>query len=190
MNVTLTPEAIEERAAEYREVEPLYTVEQEHLELLPADLAEGDYGWRDVEWIVQWYYRRELGGYPDRERRAGEAAFRENDYEAVREAVAAASEADAAADALEALTALEGVDVPMASALAMFVDPERFLVVSEREWATLRAAGELDEPYPDAPDVADYERCLDAARGVAADCDCDLWTVYRALWRLGGEREE
>jgi hypothetical protein len=39
-------------------------------------------------------------------------------------------------------------------------------------------------------DVADYERYLGVVRGVAERCDCDLWTVYRALWRLGGERDE
>jgi hypothetical protein len=90
---------------------------------------------------------------------------------------------------LGALTALDGVDVPVASGFLMFLDPSAFVVCGEREWSVLREAGELADPYPDAPSPADYERYLRTCRGVAADCDCDMWTLYRALWRLWKDRD-
>ncbi|AGB32700.1 hypothetical protein C488_08627 [Natrinema pellirubrum DSM 15624] len=172
------------KAREYREREPLYAVEAEQLETLPAAFAAGEYGRRDAVWVVRWYYRRFLGDYPDADRRAAEDHFRDNDFETVRSAIAAAVDAADAAAAVEALTALEAVDVPVASAFCMFLDPDEYVVVGPREWAMLRDADELERPYPDPPSVADYERYLERCRTLADRFDCDLWTLYRALWRL------
>ena len=180
----LTRERVEARAAEYAEEEPLYVVEDEELSGLPSALAAGEYGRRDVEWVVQWFYRRYLGDYPDRGRREGESAYRENDFEAVRDAVAGAIEADGLAEKVDALTDLSGVDVPVASAFLQFVDPGRFVVLGPREWSALVEAGELDRPYPDEPSVEDYAAYLEACRDVAERTGCDLVPVQRTLWRL------
>ncbi|MDZ7701569.1 MAG: hypothetical protein U5J98_05595 [Halobacteriales archaeon] len=185
--MTLTRAAVEEAAAAYAESEPLYTVEAEEIEGLGPALASGEFGWRDAEWVVQWYYRRRLGEVPNRERREREAAYDENDYEAVRDALAAAAGADDDLEALDALTGLAGVDVGVASAFLLFLDPEQYLVVSDREWRALAAAGELDGPVPDPLTPEDYGAYLEAARAVADRLDCTLWTLYRALWRLGAE---
>ncbi|MFT4922602.1 MAG: hypothetical protein ACI8XM_001819 [Haloarculaceae archaeon] len=184
----LTPSLVARTAAAYEEVQPLYAVEEEHREMLPEMLAGGDFGWRDPEWIVQWYYRRFLGAYPDDRRRAREDAYDENTYEEVRDAISGALDADDVAAKLDSLTALSGVDVPVGSAFCQFLHPDRYLVVSEREWEPLRAAGELDGPYPDPPSVAAYETYLGACRTVAERCDCSLWTLYRALWTVGAEQ--
>lgn len=183
----ITRAVVEARAAEYADEEPLHAVEAEQVEGLPGAFASGSYGWRDAEWVVRWYYRRFLGGYPEERRRAAEAGFGENDYEAVRSAVTDALDASDDAGAVRRLTDLDGVDVPVASAFLMFADPGSYVVVGEREWAVLAAAGELAAPYPDPPSVAEYVAYLDACRSVADRVDCDLWTLYRALWRLHGE---
>ncbi|SEW03310.1 hypothetical protein [Natrinema salifodinae] len=172
------------KAREYRENEPLDTVEREQIETLPAAFASGEYGRRDAAWVVRWYYRRFLGDYPDRERRAAEEAFRENDFEAVRAAIADAVAATDAATGLDRLTDLDAVDVPVASAFLAFIEPDEYVVVGPRVWATLREAGELDRSYPDPPSVPAYEDYLERCRALADRFDCDLPSLYRALWRL------
>lgn len=175
---------IESLAAAYAESEPLYGVEAAHVETLPTALADGEYGRRDVMWIVRWHYRRFLGAYPGADRRAAEAAFEHNDFEDVRAAIRNALAAETTRDALERLRSLRGVDVPVASAVLFFLDPGAYLVVGEREWTALEAAGELSAPYPDPMTANAYERYLGACRAVAERCECDLWTLYRAVWRL------
>ena len=185
----LTPSLVAEQAREYRESEMLSDTEREHLEILPGMFADGEYGRRDAEWVVQWYFRRYLGAYPNADRRAAESAYGENDFEAVRDTIAAVEAADADAERVRLLTSLEGVDVRIASAFLQFMFPEKHIVVGDREWATLHEAGELDRPYPDPPDVEAYLTYLDVCREVADRCDCDLWTLYTALWRLWNDVE-
>ncbi len=181
----LTAERIAEKRGEYPAAQPLSTVEEEHREMLPETFASGDYGWRDAEWVVQWYYRRFLGAYPDSERRRVEETYGTNSFEDVRAAIAGAVGAEAMADKLESLTALEGIDVPVGSAFLQFIAPDRYIVVSGREWEVLRRTGEIGDDYPDPPTVPDYERYLETTRTLASRRDCDLWGLYRALWVLG-----
>ncbi|MEF8773274.1 MAG: hypothetical protein V5A23_00050 [Halobacteriales archaeon] len=181
--MALTPDTVEALADDYHDTQPLAAIEDEHYEMLPSALAAGDFGWRDAEWIDQWFYRRFLGTYPDAARRERESAYGDNDYEAVRDAIAEAADAAETRAKLEALTTLSGVDVPVASAFLQFLDPEAYLVMSAREWTVLRNAGELDAAYPAEPDAGDYERYLSACRDVADRCGSDLRTVYRALWQ-------
>jgi hypothetical protein len=183
----LTRSLVETKASEYRAEEPLHAVEQQHLEIVPGTFAGDDYGWRDVEWIVQWYFRRHLGGYADRERRAAEDAIRENDFGDVVGVLVAVAKADTTDERLAGLTSLVGVDVPVASAFLTFMFPDRYVVVGRREWGVLHAAGELDRPYPDQPGDDDYRVYLAACRDLADRFDVDPWTIYRALWRLADE---
>ncbi|WP_121742107.1 hypothetical protein [Natronorubrum halophilum] len=183
----LTRSLVETRAREYREREALYTVEQENLETLPGAFESGEYGRRDTAWVVRWYYRRFLGDYPDAERRKAEEELRDNDFEAVRSAISDAVDAVDAGDVavgIDRLTDLEAVNVPVASAFCMFIDPDASLVVGPREWAALRTANELEQPYPAPPSISEYETYLERCRSLADRFDCDLWTLYRALWRL------
>ncbi len=183
----LTHSVVQARAEEYQQEEPLYTVEQEQIDLLPKAFADGEFGWRDAEWVVRWYYRRFLGEFPNAERRELEEQFGRNDFETVRETIVTVASTPDLAERVDRLTALEGVDVQVASAFLFFVDPDAYVVLGEREWTVLREAGELDEPYPDSPSVADYERYLERCRSAADRLECDLWTLYRALWRLWKE---
>jgi hypothetical protein len=181
----LTASVVRDRAREYAETEPLYDVEQQHVGMLPDTFAGGEYGRRDVQWVVRWYFRRYLGSYPDRDRREVEAAFQDNDFEAVLDTLeAVATGAADSAEALALLTDLAGVDVAVASAFLQFLAPERYVAIDERTWRVLRATGELEEPYPDPPTVEDYRRFDEACRRVMDRTDVDAWTLYRALWRL------
>ena len=169
--------------ANYRDVEPLYAVEREAVETLPDAFREGDYGPRDAEWVVQWYFRRFLGAYPDAERRRVEGAFEDADRADVRAAIASSCDAPDYDAALSALLDLPGVDVEVGSAFLLFVDPERYQVVGEREWRVLADLAGLDGDYPDSPGVGDYGRYLDAARDVAARHGLTQWELYTVLWR-------
>jgi hypothetical protein len=187
--MALTAEDVTAAADRYESTQPLAAVEAEHREFLPDLLASGEFGWRDPEWVVQWFYRRHLGTYPDRERREREAAYGENDYEAVQTALTTAAETDDSTEKLDALTALSGVDVPVASAFLAFLHPDRYLVCSEREWRALHAHGELDRSYPAPPTAGEYEDYIAVARAVAERCDCSLPTLARACWVLGADDE-
>lgn len=180
----LTRDLVERKAEEYGREEPLYGVEREQIETLPGAFAAGEFGPRDAEWVVRWYYRRYLGAFPDDRRRAIEERFRRNDFEPVRRAVADAVATDDPGTRIERLTDLDGVGVPVASAFLLFVDPEFSIVVGDREWAVLRAADALADPYPDPPSIDEYRAYLEACRSLAEALDCDAWTLYRALWRL------
>ncbi|MGM0606505.1 MAG: hypothetical protein ACQETB_12660 [Halobacteriota archaeon] len=192
----LSRSIVETKASEYAEVEPLYTVEAEQIELFADTVSGGQFGWRDVEWIVQWYFRRYLGAYPDAERRSTEAAFRENDFDAVVETLTAVVETaaptaqvDTDTEAmLDRLTSLSGVDVPIASAFLQFLFPDRYVVVDERLWGELESIGAIDRSYPDPPSVEAYRLFQSACAELADRFGVDGWTVYRALWRLSTER--
>lgn len=184
----LSRSIVMDEAESYRESEPLVTVEDQHLDILPGMFAEGEFGRRDAEWVVRWYFRRFLGSYPDAERRSREEQFRENDFDRVHGLLQELTALDVD-EALARLTDLDGVDVPVASAFLQFADPDSYIVVGEREWSALSEAGELSEPYPDPLPPAAYETYLDTCRALAADFDCDLTTLYRALWRLSVPEE-
>ncbi|MEY7850797.1 hypothetical protein AB7C87_16525 [Natrarchaeobius sp. A-rgal3] len=181
----LTRSIVEAEARAYREHAPLAVVEAENVETLPGAFASGEYGRRDAAWVVRWYYRRFLGEYPDDERRDAEDRFWNNEFDAVRAAVGDAVHADDAAAGVESLTCLEGVDVPVASAFLAFVAPEEYVVVGPRTWSTLEAAGELERVYPDPPSIPAYETYLERCHELADRFDCDPWTLYTALFRLG-----
>ena len=186
----LTRTLVKTKVHEYTEEEPLYPIEQEHVETLPEAFRSGQYGRRDAEWVVQWYFRRFLGTYPDAERRATEAAFRGNDFEAVRDALAGVVDSDTTVARLNHLTTLAGVDVPVASAFLQFLFPSRYVVVGEREWSVLCTAGELDKPFPDPLGAEAYLTYHEACRTLADRLDIGAWTLYRALWRLGAPESD
>ena len=185
--MALTREVVLEKAEEYAETEPLYAVESENIDTLPQAYRSGNYGWRDAVWVVRWYYRRYLGEYPDDQRRAGEAAFGDNEFDEVRTAIAEAASADDLDTKLETLTSLRGVAIPIASAFLMFLDPEEYVVIGDREWRVLAEDGTLDPDVPESFTTEDYTTYLEACREQCETFDCTMWTLYRAIWRLGAD---
>lgn len=180
----LTPDLVSRKAEEYEDEEPLYAVEAEHIETLPDAFGSGDYGWRDAMWVVQWHYRRYLGEYPDSRRRSAEKSFESNDFDAVHEAIATAVATDNLGDRIGVLTDLEGVDVPVASAFLMFIDPEQFIVIGDREWRVLADAGRVPPEVPERFSTDDYRTYLRACRSRCEAGGYSMWSLYRAIWRL------
>jgi hypothetical protein len=182
---TLTTTLVRDRAAEYETEEPFDMRERDHLDTFPDALAAGDLHWRDTEWVVRWYFRRYLGEYPHADRTAIEDTYAENGFDVVRDALADAVASDDPETAVRRLTTLEGVDVRVASAFLAFFAPESHVAVGTRTWAALHDAGELGEPYPEELRPDDYVAYLETCRELSDRLDCSLWTLYRALWRLG-----
>jgi hypothetical protein len=179
-----------EKSREYEQYEPLYLVEQERLETLPDAFENGSVVWKDVEWVVRWYYRRYLGEFPHGTRESIERRFKQNDWEAVRETIESVVETSETTERLRRLTELSGVSVPIASAFLQYLSPTEYVVVDDRAWSVLYRAESLRDPYPDPPSVAAYLTYLEQCRSMAADVDVDLQTLYRALWRLAKEQTD
>lgn len=181
---TLSSSVIHEAAAEYERTEPFYVVESDRLETMPTAFAEGSFVWKDAEWVVRWFGRRALDGtvHP------AEAAFRENDSESIRTAIDTAAHTDDVGVAVSSLTALVGVDVPIASAFLQYIDPESSLVCCEPMWNALQDHDELSRRYPDPVGIDEYERYLDTCRAIAEDRDVSLLSLSRALWQLAPDR--
>lgn len=182
--IELSTEQITEAADTYADTEPLVDVEEEHIRMLPKTLKDQDIGKRDVEWVVQWYYRRHLGQYPGQQRQKAEEAFRQNDFNDVLIALDETTQQTSVVDKMQLLTDLSGVDVPVASAFLQFLDPDAYLVTGPRTWAVLHAAGELSKGYPNSPSVIEYNQYLKRGQAIASQCECDCWTVYKALWQI------
>lgn len=199
---------VEDRVADhveaYRESAPFHPVESEAIGSLPDAFRAGEYGNRDVEWVVRWYFRRAVTDIDHAARRAVEEAVSDAEPREVRgamwDAIEALDEARTESPhrrALDALTQIPGVDVAVASALLWFLDPDASLVVGEREWAVVAAltAGadlgvELDDAYPEPMTVDAYDRYLDAARGLADRLGVDHWHLYMVIRRVHAETVE
>lgn len=80
------------------------------------------------------------------------------------------------------LALLDGVGVPMASALLTVWAPDRFTVIDFRALETLGAFGELDERRPPYPEY------LGLCRGIASRTGSDLRSLDRALWQWSKEQ--
>lgn len=178
---------IQTEAQAYRDQEPFYTVEQEQIETFGPAIANGQYGWRDVVWIVQWYYRRYLGAYPDDHRREIEETFAENEFEAIRDRLSEVIASSEVSEQVGLLTQLNGVDVGLASAFLMYIEPEERITIGPREWSALVNHSELERSPPEPFEPADYSSYLQTCREIGTRTDSTMWTVYQALWRLGDQ---
>ncbi|WP_435095250.1 hypothetical protein [Halorubrum sp. N11] len=201
---------VENRVADhveaYRESAPFYPVEAEAIESLSDAFRAGEYGKRDVEWVVRWYFRRAVTDIDHEERRAVEEAVSDVEPRELRGAMWDAIDAldGEAGDpshhhALDALTGIPGVDAAVASALLWFLDPDAYFVVGEREWAVVAAltgdsapgpGPDLDGSYPEPMTVDAYDRYLDAVGGLSDRLDVDHWHLYMVIRSVYAEAFE
>lgn len=199
---------VEDRVADhvetYRESAPFHPVEAEAIESLSEAFRAGEYGKRDVEWVVRWYFRRAVTDIDHEERRAVEDAVSDVEPRELRGAMWDAIDAldDGIGNpphhrALDALTGIPGVDVEVASALLWFLDPDEYFVVGEREWAVVaaltddaRSGVDLDDRYPEPMTVDAYDRFLDAVRALADRLEVDHWRLYMVIRSVHAEAVE
>jgi hypothetical protein len=189
----------DEHVETYRETAPFYPVEAEAIESLGDAFRAGDYGRRDVEWVVRWYFRRRAGAVDHAERRAVEEAVADAEPGVLRgalwDAIDALDEGESGGGesasgrrrAVAALTDLPGVDVAVASAFLWFLDPDRHPVAGDREWRVVAALTDLDPAYPDPMTAAAYDRYADAALTLADRLDVDGWRLYMVVQRVYAE---
>lgn len=192
---------VDEHIETYRESAPFYPVEAEAIGSLSDAFRAGEYGNRDVEWVVRWYFRRAVTDIDHAERRAVEDAVADTEPRQVRgamwDAIDALNEADDANDgqphhrALGALSQIPGVDIGVASALLWFLAPAEFFVVGEREWTVVAALTaeahsepRLDDSYPEPMTVGAYDQYLGAVRWLADRLGVDQWRLYMTLRSL------
>lgn len=175
---TLEAPDIRRAAGAYAKEHPLARVEDDRLETLPDAFYEGTFHWKDAEWVVRWWSRRELdGGSRDRER-----PFRRNEMAALETAIESVVGTDALQARLEYLTSLEGVDVELASAFLQFIDPADYAVIDRRSWTVLANANRVTGEFPTPVDEATYERFLTSCRDLSRNTLCPVIDIGRALW--------
>lgn len=173
--MTLSQQLLEEQEVAYEAEEGRYAEEMERIETLPSAFTEGSWSIEDMKWIVRWKSSRSIG------------YFERNDREDVTQHVNDALAADSVSEKVDILSELDGVQVRMASAILLFVNPDRFTVLDWRAWDVLHENGYLPDEMPDDPTVEDYLLYLGACWAIANEYDVSLRTLDMALWALGGD---
>lgn len=173
--MTLSQQLLEEQEVAYEVEEDQYAEEIDRLETLPLAFDDGSWTVEEVEWIVRWKSSRSIG------------YFERNDREEVKHLVSDALNATSVSEKVEILTRLDGVQVRMASAILLFVNPDRFTVLDWRAWDVLHENGYLPDEMPDDPTVEDYLLYLGACWAIANEYDVSLRTLDMALWAFDTE---
>lgn len=173
--MTLSQQLLEEQEVAYEAEEDKYTEEIDRLESLPSSFADGSWSREDMEWIVHWKSSRSIG------------YFNDNDDKEVKHLVNDALNANSVSEKVDILTRLDGVQVRMASAILLFMNPDRFTTLDWRTWDVLHENGYLPDEMPDHPTIEDYLLYLGTCRAIANEYDVSLRTLDMALWTLGGD---
>ena len=172
----LDQDLIHEKAQAYNAE---YPDESQRLAELLEKFKRGTWSREDIEWVVlDWKLER----LPD-----SFSKFPENDLEDVKAAVHTALSADSPREKIEAFTENEdiaGVGLAVATAIMVFLDPDRYTLIDQHAWRALRASGYVDRPY-DSPDIDDYLLYLGICRTLAHEYEVGLRDLDRALWMIG-----
>lgn len=171
---------LEQKEVLYAETEDLYDDEVAQLESLPTAFEEGTWSQEDVEWIIEWKvgkaFEKPVLRY-----------FRNNDETVIRDNIERAVHESNIRTKVESLTSLSGVGVPVASAILLFMNPDRFTVIDERAWRVLYETGYLPQELSDDPTVEEYLMYLGACWALANEYDVSLRTLDMALWAFDTE---
>jgi hypothetical protein len=130
-----------------------------------ACIRRGEYARSNLETIFEW-----------KTKGRGRSQIARNDNDEIADALRLAVSAKTDRAAMAVLTGLNGVDVPVASAILAMIDPKRYTVIDFR---ALEALG------TDTKDrsIDFYLEYLDYCRSLATKYTVDLRTLDRALWQ-------
>jgi hypothetical protein len=106
----------------------------------------------------------------------GRSRLERNQPSEIREALEIATKARSARIAIGVLASLQGIEIPVASAILTMVDPTRFTIIDFR---TLHALGIRSQKAS----VDLYLGYLHYCRSLARKWKIDLRTLDRALWQ-------
>lgn len=176
-------------ASTYEQHMPFAGVESAMFETIGAAISSDALRWRDVEWMVRWYYRRHLSSRYNEARQSAEDAFRTNDWPEVSERVERAAHRSGPVERINVLTPLAGVDVGIASAILYFSRPDRDIVLGEPEWAALARWETIDEAFPEALTASSYGILHSAVLEISQTRSVDLITLQRALFIAATEQD-
>lgn len=176
MIMGLTRHVLEHLESKYPEEDGMYEAEVARLESLPVAFQNGEWSREDLEWIIEWKVRVFTKPILKHLRKNDEGEIRARIEEAVHEPDIRSK--------VEALTSLNGIGVPVASAILMFIDKDQFTVIDKRAWNVLYEADYLSQELSDAPTVDEYLLYLGACWTLANEYDVSLRTLDRALWVL------
>ncbi|MFC7074690.1 NADAR family protein [Halovenus rubra] len=177
LDMGLNRELIIAKADEYMEIatEERYQKEEpRQLERLPVAFEDGTWTWDDLEWIVRWKTHRSIG------------YFRRNDQDRVKGAIEEVVNTSSTRRKVDLLIDLSGIQVKMASAFLLFMNPDEYTVIDSRAGSVLSREGYLETPVSDSPSIDEYINYLQVCREIANQFEIDLRTLDRALWVLGG----
>ena len=177
----LSRRVIEHLESKYPEQEDMYEEEIEQFESLPTAFEEGTWSREDLEWIIEW----KVGVFT----KPILKHLRKNDDEEIQARIEEAVHEPDIRSKVEALTSLNGIGVPVASAILMFIDEDRFTVIDERAWNVLQETNYLSQELSEDPTVDEYLIYLGACWTLANEYDVSLRTLDRALWVLDIEGE-
>ncbi|WP_456712312.1 hypothetical protein [Bradyrhizobium sp. USDA 4353] len=135
-------------------------------------IAAGGRGRSDFLAIVEWKTRGRGRSRPER-----------NADDDIADALGLAIAARTERAAVAVLRGLEGVDVPVASAILTTLDAHRYTIIDFRALWSLRA--KRRPPYS----VSFYLDYLATCRRIAAKAGVDLRTLDRALWRYSEKHQ-
>jgi hypothetical protein len=173
---------LEQQEPRYAEEEDMYEEEVARLKSLPTAFEEDEWSRDDIEWIIEWKvgpeFVKPVLGY-----------FRDNDDAVVQEHIERAVQKSSIRNKVEPLTSLDGIGVPVASAILLFIDPDRFTVIDGRAWNMLQETKYLSQELSEDPTVDEYLMYLGACWTLANKYDVSLRTLDRALWVLDIEDE-
>jgi hypothetical protein len=111
----------------------------------------------------------------------GISRLRKNSDEEIADALGLAVAANTDRAAISVLSGLRGADVPVASAILMAIDPERYTVIDFR---ALEALGNRSNNRS----VSFYLEYLSACRQLAKEHQVSLRDLDRALWQWSSEQ--
>lgn len=175
----ISPELIQMKSEEYKEN---YPEEEKILSEMPAKFEQGTWDKEDIDWIVvEWKLER----FPD-----SFSTFPQNDIDDIRPAVDKCLKSNTIRGKIEAFTNdtnISGVGVSVATAILVFMEPDRFTLIDKFAWKALRSFGYLNEPYA-SPNIDQYLIYLGTCRTLAYEYDVDLRDLDRALWMTGREQ--
>lgn len=175
--MTLSRDRILRHAEEYQYVAPdgFYQEEEQQLARLPKVFEERRWEWSDMEWIVRWKTARSIG------------YFNRNERDTVDEAISKVLETRSTKEKVELLIDLSGIQVKMASAFLLFMNPGKYTVLDWRASNTLVEEGHLPALVSQDPSIEEYINYLDVFRSIAEQFDVDLRALDRALWVMSGD---
>jgi predicted KAP-like P-loop ATPase len=134
-------------------------------------IRSGDYERSNIETIFKW-----------KTRGRGISRLRRNSSDEIADALRLAANAKTERAAIAVLIGLQGVNVPVASAILTAIDPERYTVIDFR---ALEALGSKSTDRS----VNFYLVYLDTCRQLATAHHVSLRDLDRALWQWSSQRE-